>query len=135
MELEIPDGFKFDRIEGNKIILKDEFEYRKLDSFDKCHAKLKGEFWILHNRSVPTCYKDAIIPFIELLTCYKAYVGEWTQKDDESCYIVAIDREQEFFVANGQYVQGKIFKFPTYDMAQAFLDNFKYQLMQIRCLL
>jgi hypothetical protein len=151
-EITLPDGWVIDKQIGNKLILKErKFE---LDDWKKCYDKLFYEEKLCFINEVsnvdydlpeepswgwrnvfPKEYGEPMLALMQLLTCYKAWVGNWKPdwSTDYTKYCIHVN--------NGELVRGNftsmqhILAFPTLDIRDKFLETFKDLLEQAKPLI
>lgn len=142
-EIKLPKGFKVDRIENGKIILKEtESKYPK--TWEECFTKLRKVEFIDNNSIIyglsfppdefpsggdknilPVEYGKKILALSQLLICRNAYWGDWRPKWKENTikYTIRINGD-DVFIDNGKFYRQTL-AFPNSEMRNAFYENFK----------
>ena len=142
LEYEIIDGYEFDKVENNKIILKP-IKSKYPTTYEECYDEGNTE---LHFIYVDKDERDLYESFIQLIRCRNAYwkiAGEkmgldkpwepdWTNLDQLK-YCIWLDVGEFITMIN---VRGQhILAFPTEEMRDAFFKNFKKEIEQCKDLL
>jgi hypothetical protein len=152
-EIIIPEGWVIDKQVDNKLILKE--CKSEPDDWKKCYDILfsKRELCFINEVSnidydlpeepslcwknvFPKEYAEPILALMQLLTCYKAYVGDWKpdwNNIDIIKYCICIDQLQPKR-SRSLGVQ-RVLAFPTVDMRDKFLETFEDLLEQAKPLL
>jgi hypothetical protein len=156
-EIILPDGWVIDKQEGNKLILKE--DKPELNNWEKCFDKLnefddktyklsyinstsvimplhvEGPITNMFYNAIPKEYAKPMLALMQLLVCYKAWVGDWKPdwSTDYTKYCIHVN--------NGELVRGNftsmqhILAFPTLDIRDKFLETFKDLLEQAKPLI
>ena len=159
LDINIPDGYEIDKEKSTfeRIVFKPLKNYYP-ETWKKCIEKLNDEintyFWIGSSCTIENISSSSIdidpenynlLPSKEiakkflilqkLYTCRQAYIGDWKPNWDDGRlkYIISV-KDNEIFVDNYYNVNRK-FIFPTLEMAQEFLNNFKSDLEFVKDLL
>lgn len=157
LKIKIPDGYEIDKENSTfeKIVFKPlDSKYPK--TWEECIDILTNkntDFNFISTISEihsyfshrAVCYNYNLLPSREiarkflilqkLYTCRQAYIGDWKPNwnDGRLKYIISV-KDNEIFVDNYYNVSRK-FIFPTLEMAQEFLNNFKSDLEFVKDLL
>ena len=140
LEYEIIDGYEFDKIDNNKIILKPiKSKYPKLTNLSECKEILgekdmyqsvsgyKGE--LLTNFQLLFIFRDVYWKIAgEQMGLGKPWKPDWKDETQVKYMITTFNNELEFFSSIHSYVVGRrnhILSFPTEEMRDAFCENFK----------
>jgi len=165
LEYEIIDGYEFDKVENNKIILKPiKPKYPKTYK-ECCDVLLIPPYYNLRYHTYEPCYdeyatsnnllslEDKLNILGKLLICCKAYwkiAGEemglgkswepdWKNSEEKRYCIVNIEGDinlpEKILTKWILKVTNKILVFPTEGMRDAFYENFKYLIEQCKELL
>lgn len=156
LRIEVPEGYEIDKEKSTfeKIVfkpLKDIYPKTWEECIDKLNS-LKTRFCYITGRSElyeTGCYKktteyntlpskeiaEKFLILQKLYTCRQAYIGDWKPNWDDGRlkYIISV-KDNEIFVDNYYNVSRK-FIFPTLEIAEEFLKNFKNDLEKIKDLL
>lgn len=125
-KLTIPDGYEFDRVEGNEVILKKK-EVVLPRTFEECNKGIGMSYFPLINWYVPNENEDAIRALGKLLICRNAWwkvLGwnpDWSDDSDKYC-IYNVGGEVDVFALN---LSSRILAFPNMETANEFYEVFK----------
>ena len=147
LEYKFPDGYEFDRVDNDKIILKP-IKPTYPNNFDDCFNTVADE--LNDNKEVEYFeYKyDLLDKFKQLLICRDAYwtiagkeMGldkpwkpDWLSGRKEEKYCIAT-QNNEIWHNFSEYGGNEILAFPTIEMRDAFYENFKDLIEQCKELL
>lgn len=141
-EIILPEGWKVDKIENGKIILKEsESKYPKTweecwnqleegefidDNCHICGVDYYGEPLNEHDRNIlPVGYGRKILALSQLLICRNAYWGDWRPNWKTSAIKYTIrTNEGKVFLDYGKFY-GQTLAFPDHEMRNVFYENFK----------
>jgi hypothetical protein len=155
-EIILPEGWSVDRIEDGKVILKEEDnDVTKLNIWEKCFDKLSKKSGRLqfidsvgsavnihpgvlnaqiYRNSIPQEYTCPMLALMQLLVCYKAWVGDWKPTWNlERAYYSILATQDKLVVASKLYQT--IFAFPTKELGERFCNVFTELLEQAKPLL
>jgi hypothetical protein len=151
-EIILPEGWVIDKQIGNKLIVK-ENKY-SLDNWRKCYDKLFFEEKLCFINEVsnidydlpeepslgwinvfPKEYGKPMLALMQLLVCYKAWIGDWKPDwtADYTKYCIRVNNEE--VVMDRFTGMQHILAFPTLNMRNKFLETFKDLLEQAKPLL
>jgi hypothetical protein len=154
-EIILPEGWVVDKIENNKIILKEEDKIW-FDTWEKCFDKVNkvNQMYQIDDYSrikrkyingypdtsdkniVPEEYASPLLALMQLLVCHKAWVDDWKPKTDVFCsYYGVVNSANQIIVAEYSTCDVVILSFPTKEIAKKFLNTFKDLLEQAKTLL
>lgn len=161
LKINIPNGYEIDKENSTfeKIVFKPLEKNNYLKTWEECIEKLNDiterYYWISSCSTISNGCRPIISPkainynllpseeeakkfltFQKLWTCRRAYVGDW--KPDwadynTSKYVIKI-KENNLRV-DYYYANSRPFSFPTLEMAEEFLKNFKFDLEFVKDLL
>lgn len=130
-EIEIPNGFEFDRIENGKVLLKKQIEV-SLNGYDSCASYLNSD------EETNQKSDELFDTFKKLLTCYNAWVKylnykpNWNDKDEvKHC----IHLHYNGLIVSSHSIYPRILAFPTSELAYKFLNTFRHDIEVIKILL
>lgn len=139
-KITLPEGWKIDKIEGNEIILK-ESKKELPKTWKGCFKQLGyGEYIsdisnIYKNRlSNPDKYNHNTLPIglgkpmlalCRLLVCREVYRQGWKPNYDDYSIKYSIDIENNTITKRNYTFTNKILSFPTEEIRDEFLNNFK----------
>jgi hypothetical protein len=151
----LPESWVINKQEGNKLILKE--NKPELDTWEKCFEKLNefdnktyklsyinstsvimplhvdGPITDMFNNAIPKEYAKPMLALMQLLVCYKAWVGNWEpdwKNLDMKKYCIFPDYNMIETVTTQRTLA-----FPTEKMANKFLNTFKDLLERAKPLL
>lgn len=144
LEYKIIDGYEFDRVENDKIILK-VVKHKYPKTYEECCSVI-GINWYDIEIDIPQPYQQKMFNFLKLRICRDAYwkiVGEemglgkpwepdWTNENQEKyciCYGDGNIRKITWRIYNS------ILAFPTEEVRDVFYENFKDLIEQCKELL
>lgn len=130
-EIEIPNGFEFDRIENGKVLLKKQIEV-SLNGYDSCASYLNSD------EETNQKSDELFDTFKKLLTCYNAWVKylnykpNWNDKDEvKHC----IHLHYNGLIVSSHSIYPRILAFPTSELAYKFLNTFRDDIEVVKNLL
>ena len=147
LEYKIIDGYEFDKVENNKIILKPIKSKYPTTYVECCEVLGIGSYFEpeIRNATTEECYK--FTKLMRLKRCCNAYwkiYGEelglgkpwepdWKKHDKK--YIISVFEDAVIYFENETYNRNAILAFPTEEMRDAFYENFKELIEQCKELL
>ena len=140
LEYEIIDGYEFDKVENNKIILKP-IKPKYPTTYEEC-CEVIGISRHDVEIDLPQPYQQKMFNLFKLRICRDAYwkiAGEqmglaktwepdWEDETQVKYMITTFNNELEFFSSTHSYVVGRrnhILSLPSEEMRDAFYENFK----------
>jgi hypothetical protein len=150
-EIILPEGWSVDKIENGKIILKEStldtwgkcvnkvfssYRMKYIDSGSEIHTVSTADVIIANRNMMPEEYAEPMLALMQLLTCYKAWVGDWKPdwKNHVSKHCIYVENgrlQKRTWVSSSQHP----LIFPTADMRDKFFETFKNLIKQAKPLL
>jgi hypothetical protein len=158
-EIILPEGWCVDKIEDGKIILKEPEKEPELNTWEKCCRQLtavKEDLAFIdedgnisnltslcdeddiawYNNVFPKEYAEPMLALMQLLVCYKAWVGNWKPDWEDASttkydIYIGYNTPQKTWSISSQH----LLAFPTLDMRDKFFETFKDLIEQAKPLL
>ena len=141
-EIIIPQGWEVDKVEGNKIILKEDKKYLP-KTWEECIAKIRDLECIDRNSCIDTAtFSDDVaskhindipiglgkpmLAFCQLLVCREVYRQGWKPnwKDDKEIKY-CIERVENYITKETYTLTAKVLAFQSAEIRDEFLENFR----------
>lgn len=142
-EIIIPQGWEIDKVEGNKVILK-EGKKELPKTWFECLYKYKGDLEYIHNSTsniashvangfflecdknlLPKGLGKPVLALMQLLVCREMYRGGW-KPDWSDCKSKWAIEYVNNHIAKANYIQtSKVLSFQSEEIRDLFLKNFK----------
>ena len=141
-EIIIPQGWEVNKVEGNKIILK-ESKKELPKTWEECIAKIKGLEYIDNNgdieevdfnvnlvndhiNDIPAGLGEPMLALMQLLVCREVYRQSWkpdweNENQDKYCII----RNNTEIISSTNVTISRILSFQSKEVKDKFLENFK----------
>ena len=141
-EMIIPQGWEIDKVDGNKIILKEDKKYLP-KTWEECIAKIKDLECIDRNSCIDTAtFSDDVasnhindipiglgkpmLALCQLLVCREVYRQGWKPnwKDDKEIKY-CIERVENYIIKEMYGLTAKVLAFQSAEIRDEFLENFR----------
>lgn len=149
-EIIIPDDWKIEKVEGNKVILR-ESKKELPNTWDECCEQLKRGEYINESSEIiefdtkyitadnyntlPTGLSGPLLALCRLLVCREVYrqgwKPNWTDSNIKYCIIYAnnkVDRSNNYTVAS-------LLSFQSAEVCEQFFENFRYLIEEAKKLI
>ena len=141
-EMIIPQGWEIDKVDGNKIILKEDKKYLP-KTWEECIAKIRDLECIDRNSCIDTAtFSDDVasnhindipiglgkpmLALCQLLVCREVYRQGWKPnwKDDKEIKY-CIERVENWITKETYKITAKVLSFQSAEIRDEFLENFR----------
>lgn len=132
-EIKIPDGYKFDMIVDDKIILKqnDDFFYETHNTWEKCYEYLRNRNYEyinndgeVHKNMMPVGHGESCLAFMQLLVCREVYRQGWVPNYCDKTTKYAIVNDSTNICRDVCIHRNYFLTFQTAEVRNKFLKNF-----------
>ena len=140
-EIIIPQGWEVDKVEGNKIILK-ESKKELPKTWEECITKIKDLEYISNNggiykldfnadmvtnqiNDIPIGLGKPILALMQLLVCREVYRQDWKPNWEDNKIKYCIERVENCITEETYTLTARVLSFQSAEIRDEFLKNFR----------